>query len=127
MKNFFTVLLLTILAACHADSVYLSEQDNERDITLAIGQTAIIALAENQTTGYSWAFEIKPNNQNVITNIKEKYIHQKTKLVGSGGIKEFSFKAESAGRVEIYGYYRRPWESHDIAPVQTVHYIIFAE
>jgi len=127
MKKIFTVLLLTMLVACHADSVYLSEQDNERDITLSIGQTAIIALAENQTTGYNWIFEIKPENQNVISNIKEKYIHQKTKLVGSGGIKEFSFKAERAGKVEIYGFYRRPWESHDIAPAQTVHYTIFAE
>ena len=127
MKKVFTVIFLAMLTACHPDSVYLSEQDNERDITLSVGQTAIIALAESQTTGYSWVFEIKPDAQNVIGNIKEKYIYQRTKLVGSGGIKEFSFKAENAGKVVIYGYYRRPWESPDIAPVQTVHYTIFAE
>jgi inhibitor of cysteine peptidase len=126
MKKLFAFLFL-LLCACRQDYVYLSEQDSGRDITLNVGQSAIITLAENPTTGYAWIFEIEPKEQNVITNIREKYVHQKTNLIGSGGIKEYSFKAENSGRVDIYGYYVRSWEEWDKNKVQSVRYSIIAK
>lgn len=124
MKKFLSLLYVLLLCACHQEAVYLSEQDSGRRITLEIGQTAVITLPENQTTGYSWLFEVTPEEQDIIGNIKEKYIHQKTKLVGSGGVKEFSFKAQNTGKADIYGYYRRPWEELDKKTAQSVHFTI---
>lgn len=127
MKKLFSILMLIALTACEQDIVYLSEQDSNRYIALSIGQTAVITLAENPTTGYSWEFKIEPEEQNVVGNIKEKYIHQKTKLIGAGGIKEFSFRIKNSGKVNIDGYYRRPWEKADNKNEQSVHYTIIAK
>lgn len=124
MKKFLSLLYVLLLCACHQEAVYLSEQDSGRYIALKVGQTAVVTLPENQTTGYSWMFEVVPEEQNVIGNIKEKYVHQETKLVGSGGIKEFSFKIMNTGRADIYGYYHRPWEELDKKTAQSVHFTI---
>jgi len=127
MKKLFSILMLVFLMACKQDIVYLSEQDNNRDIALSVGQTAVITLAENPTTGYRWEFKIVPENQEILGNIKEKYIQQQTKLIGAGGIKEFSFRVRSAGKAEIFGYYRRPWERENKKNEQSVHYTIIAK
>ena len=121
------MFLFILLCSCQKEDVYLSEQDSGHNIILDIGQTAIITLAENRTTGYGWEFEIEPQQQDVIGNIKEKHIYQKTKLIGAGGIKEFRFKAERAGKVNINAYYRRPWENVDKKILHSVTYTIIAE
>ena len=127
MRRVFYIFLLIILCSCHKEAVYLPELDSGHSITLDIGQTAVITLAENRTTGYSWELEIEPKQQNVIGDIKEKYIHQQTKLIGAGGIKEFRFKAESAGKIVIKAYYRRLWENVDENNLHSVTYTIIAE
>lgn len=127
MKKLFSVLMLIVLMACKQDIVYLSEQDSNRDILLSIGQIAVITLAENPTTGYRWEFKIVPENQEILGNVKEKYIRQQTKLIGAGGIKEFSFRVKNAGKAEIFGYYRRAWENDDKINEQSVHYTIIAK
>lgn len=127
MKKICCLLLFVLLCSCQKEDIYLSEQDSGHNIILDIGQTAIITLAENRTTGYGWEFEIEPQQQDVIGNIKEKHIYQKTKLIGAGGIKEFRFKAERAGKVNISAYYRRPWENVDKKNLHSVTYTIIAE
>ncbi|MBQ8482384.1 MAG: protease inhibitor I42 family protein [Alphaproteobacteria bacterium] len=127
MKKIISILLLIILTACERDIVYLSEQDSNRDIMLSVGQSAVITLEENPTTGYRWEFKIEPENQVIFSNIKEKYVYQQTKLIGAGGIKEFSFKIRNAGKADIFGYYRRPWEKEDKKNEQSVHYTIIAK
>lgn len=124
MKKLISLLYVILLCACHRETVYLSEQDSGRNINLEIGQTTVITLPENQTTGYGWIFEIVPEEQNVIGNIKEKYIHQEAKMVGSGGIKEYSFKALNIGKTDIYGYYHRPWEKLNKETAQSVHFTV---
>ncbi|MBR1601494.1 MAG: protease inhibitor I42 family protein [Alphaproteobacteria bacterium] len=127
MKKIFLGLILIFLTACEQDIIYLSEQDNGRDITLSVGQTAVITLAENPTTGFSWKFEIEPKEQNILGNIREKYVHQHTNLIGAGGIKELSFRIKNQGKVDIFCYYRRTWENTDKKDEQSVHYTIIAK
>ena len=127
MKRICCLFLFILLCSCQKEDIYLSEQDSGHDIVLDIGQTAVITLSENQTTGYSWEFEIEPRQQNVIGNIKEKHIYQKTKFIGAGGIKEFRFKAENAGKIRINAYYYRPWENVDKKTQHSVTYTIIAE
>ena len=126
MKKLFALCVL-FLCACKQDCVYLSEQDSGRDIPLFVGQSAVITLAENPTTGFAWIFEIKPEGQSVLGQIREKYVHQNTNLIGSGGIKEYSFKAQNAGKAEVYGYYVRSWEDWDKNKEQSVHYTIIVK
>lgn len=127
MKTVSAFLFLMLLCACNPDVVYLSEEDSGREVILSVGQHAVITLPENLTTGYEWEFEIEPENQNVIGNIKEKAIRQETEMVGTPGVKEVSFKAENSGKTNISGYYVRSWEKWDKNTVQSVHYTIVAK
>lgn len=128
MKKGFSLLFgLLALCSCKQENIYLSEQDSGSDVILNIGQRAVITLAENPTTGYAWVFEIEPKNQKTIEIIREKYIYQKNNLIGAGGIKELTFKAENTGKTDIYGYYVRSWEKWDKNKVQSVHYTIIAK
>ena len=127
MKKILSLWVLFTLCACKPDVVYLSEQDSGLNIKLFVGQSAVITLPENPTTGFAWVFEFEPKEQNVIANIREKFVHQKTTMLGSGGIKELSFKAENAGKAEVFGYYVRSWEEWDKKTVQSVHYNIIVK
>lgn len=124
MRKLLSLIFWFMLCACKPEVVYLSEQDSGLNINLSVGQNAVITLPENPTTGFSWVFEFEPKEQIVIGNIREKFVHQKTKMLGSGGVKEFAFKTENAGKVDVFGYYVRSWEKWDKNKVQAVHYII---
>lgn len=125
MKNLLKTIIATfILCACSTTSqIQLQKADSGSTITISIGDTVTIDLPENPTTGYSWAFSIEQESQNIISDISEKYIAPNNNLVGSGGIKEYSFKAINKGEITLTGYYRRPWEKLDKQNSEKVEYI----
>lgn len=125
MKNLIKTIIATlILSACSTSSqIQLQKADSGSTTTISIGDIVTINLSENPTTGYSWAFSIEPESQNFISDISEKYIAPNNNLVGSGGIKEYSFKAINTGEITLTGYYRRPWEKLDKQNSEKVEYI----
>ena len=108
----FVIPLLFLLTACAAEFV-LSEQDSGKTFAARIGDTPVILLPENPTTGYSWQFFITSENQQIISDIKETYIAPDTQMPGAGGLKKYSFTVRQKGTVTVTGFYRRPWEKPD--------------
>ena len=110
-KNFFVFLGL-FLAACSSVPAF-SERDNGKTFTVHIGEKHTISLFENPTTGYSWQFFVSPENQQVISDVKEIYVAPDTNLTGAGGVKKYTFTIRRKGTATVTGYYRRLWEKPD--------------
>jgi inhibitor of cysteine peptidase len=116
MKRVFGVhltLLFILLLVCGlisttalaAQSTYTGS-DNGKTITVKTGDTFIVKLDENPTTGYSWNLTAGTG----LTVIRDQYTPNSTGLVGSGGYHTWTIKAVNNGTYKISGIYKRPWE-----------------
>ena len=89
---------------------------------VAVGQTFVITLASNVTTGYHWELAASLN-QEVVELVSSEYKASETKLVGVGGQEIWTFRAVGRGQIIINLKYVRPWEK-DVAPVETASYTV---
>lgn len=93
--------------------VKLSEEDEGREVELGVGQSLVITLGSNPTTGYRWAL-MAGFDQTVLKVGSHKYEMgreaREKKLVGAGGEEVWHFKALSKGCTSLNLGYHRPWE-----------------
>lgn len=82
-------------------------------ISVADGQTFVIELAANPTTGYEWTAQDNPHAELV----KSRQVTQST-LVGAPGMQELTFRATEAGSTTLVLDYARSFEP-DNPPAQT--------
>lgn len=115
------VIVILMLSACHHHTL-IEKGHSGSHFTLSRADSVTISLPENPTTGYSWSFILEPFQQDVIADISENYLPSKTNLAGSGGVKEYHFKAQNPGTVTITGYYYRPWEKLETSKADKVSY-----
>jgi inhibitor of cysteine peptidase len=87
----------------------LTRADRGKTVEIHIGDTLMMRLDENPTTGYEWALEAR--NEEVVTLNSAVYIPSRPSGVGGGGQRIFTFKGEGAGRVTLRFTLRRKWES----------------
>ncbi|MGC1906984.1 MAG: protease inhibitor I42 family protein [Candidatus Acidiferrum sp.] len=78
-----------------------------RDLTMNVGDTVELSLAENPTTGFRWDFASKP--EPVCTIAKDAF-DAETGSLGKGGTHHWEFQAVRAGTGTVKLEYRRPWE-----------------
>ncbi len=104
----FSLLLIFFTAGCNGGG-----EQNIYDL----GQTIVLTLESNATTGYSWQLA-DPIDTKVVELISDNYLAPQTGLVGAGGVEEWTFKAIGKGKAKIKLEYVRPWEK-DQAPVET--------
>jgi len=87
--------------------------DHGREMELEVGQSLVIALESNPTTGYQWAF-MAEFDESVLKMESHRYDMgreaREKKLVGAGGEEFWYFKALSKGRTRLNLGYHRPWE-----------------
>jgi len=85
------------------------------------GNTAIVELKGNPTTGYSWNYTMSPAG--VVREVSNEYIPDKTdeNVSGSGGKFVFTFEAVSEGEADLVFSYLRVWET-DVPAINTVTY-----
>lgn len=122
--SFAVTILLAIsffAAGCTpANEVSANLGDEGKQIELLQGQTLLVKLESNITTGYSWEVTQAPGP--VLQQQGEAEYQQpdtgKTPLVGAGGTQIFRFKASAPGQVTLNMAYRRPWET-GVAPAKT--------
>lgn len=103
------------------DSITLTEADSGRATQIARGQTLVIRLNSNSTTGYRWS--LKPVPTPVLTSLGEPSYAPAGGAIGGGGVETWSFQASGSGQQELRFEYRRPWE-RDVAPVRALSYTI---
>ena len=88
----------------------LTVEDNESTQTVTVGDTFIIELAENPTTGHSWS--IASMDQDVLSMEDDDFTHDfAERRIGVGGMQRYTFLAKQAGQTDIHLIYKRAWES----------------
>ncbi len=123
-KMIFVSLLIALslvaLAGCSAGAgqeVRIGDADQGSTVELATGQTLVVSLVSNPTTGYSWG--IMEVDDAILAQQGEVEYQQDPSsegLVGAGGTEFFRFSAQKAGETTLSLGYRRPWEA-DVEPI----------
>ena len=118
MKTMKKLLVLTAVI-CLAFSVITGctdtkiTSDSPKKIEVVVGESFVVSLAENPSTGFSWHYRIA--DQGVIALISDAYIHGGSNLPGSGGQHNWKFKALKKGSSKIIFSYYREWEKDKVA------------
>ncbi|MFA6170482.1 MAG: protease inhibitor I42 family protein [Candidatus Margulisiibacteriota bacterium] len=121
-RNILTVFLLALalfalIAGCLSlpgGTERLSEKDNGGDLHLTVGDTLIITLNANPTTGYNW--EIESLNPLLLEQRGQAQFHAQSQAIGAPGKMTFTFKAIAPGTCALGLVYRRPWEKN-VSPI----------
>jgi inhibitor of cysteine peptidase len=108
VKHIGLVALIAILAATlSAKTLFLEESDNNTHICMNPGDTLVIKLESNVTTGYSWSIATPASPLERLASDKER---PKDAPPGAGGFQTFRFKAKSEGDATLELKYFRPFE-----------------
>jgi inhibitor of cysteine peptidase len=87
--------------------VTLSQADSGTVLTLKRGQTLILCLDENSTTGYRWSL---PALDTEVLQLKSDEINLPSNPgIGSGRQRVFTFQANNPGRVKLQLKNLREW------------------
>ena len=97
--------------------VIITDEDNGKDIDLPAGDTLVLRLKSNPSTGYSWAIKGDPSPLRLVKSPTKKNA-QTGHAVGAPVTQEFRLTAVSAGMASLSLEYRRPWE-YNVAPAKT--------
>jgi inhibitor of cysteine peptidase len=110
-------LLLTALSACGASNeVNLDAGDDGSQVELKAGQTLIVSLEGNPTTGYTW--EAAELDEQVLRQVGEAEFKPDSDAIGAGGIQTLRFETVNSGQTTLNLVYHRSWET-DEEPAET--------
>lgn len=117
-SRFFSFVFLSVFACgayvC-AKEITLQESDTGKSYSVAVGDTLIITLVGNPTTGYTWDTTLI--DKEVLSMIEKSFTPSST-LVGAGGVFSFKVLAISKGSSDLHMRYARLWEK-DVPPAKT--------
>jgi len=85
----------------------LTEADNGKDIDVHVGDTIVLRLAENPTTGFRWAFD---DLDTAAVSAKDGDHSQSSEAVGSGGETTWTLTPTAAGATPVKLKLWRHWE-----------------
>ena len=105
-----------LLVGCSAmqpptpNEVRLTEKGGDCGSTVELntGDTLVLTLEGNPTTGYVW--EIESNDPAVLESAGEPEFNPDSEAIGSGGTYTFRFTAVAEGKVTFKLVYQRPFE-----------------
>lgn len=105
-----------LLAACGGESgssgqtVRLNpDPEGSTSVTVKVGDTVVVSLAANATTGYEWQFTA--GDTFVIESSEYVPDPNPSGLVGAGGKQVVTLEVTEAGSSDLLGFYVRPWET----------------
>jgi inhibitor of cysteine peptidase len=99
--------------------ITVTDADNGKDIDLPAGDTLLVRLKSNPSTGYSWAIKGDPSPLRLAKSSTKKNT-QTSHGVGAPVTQEFRLTATSAGMASLTLEYRRPWE-YTAGPARKFH------
>jgi len=113
------LLALTMATGCspQQQEVKASIDDNGREMQLKKGQTLVVTLEGNPTTGYSWEVA-EPLDEQVLRLTGEPEFKAESEALGAGGVQILRFEAVNAGTMTLKLVYHRPWEE-GVEPLET--------
>ena len=119
------LLLLSLLAAlltgCATDSApaaggnvfHLGISESGRAFTVKPGDTLVINLASNASTGAVWEFVDLDRSLFAEEKTTQYKTHSDAPLPGEGGKVTFTLRAKKPGMGHVKMLYRRPWQPND--------------
>jgi inhibitor of cysteine peptidase len=107
--------LLFLLAGCEK-KMHVDYDMNGSTVVLEKGQTMVLKLGSNPTTGYNW--EITELDTTVLQQVGEVDYRSDSMLIGSGGINTWTFEAVGSGVTQLQLVNHRSWEK-DTPPLDT--------
>jgi inhibitor of cysteine peptidase len=110
------IMTALVLTACSGKTIKINADDNGGTVEMKKGETLILSINGNPTTGYTW--EVESVDQNVLQSAGKPDYKSDSMLVGSGGTYKFKFTAASAGVTPLKLKYWRTFEP-DNPPVET--------
>lgn len=113
------VLMMGIVAACKsasAESITIGDQDAGKTVELKVGDTLVVSLDGNITTGFNWV--PAPQDPVLLEQVGEAEATPDSDQLGAPGKIVLHFKAIAQGQTNLHLDYRRPWEE-DTAPEKT--------
>ncbi len=93
--------------------ITLTNADTGKTLTLKPGQTLILQLAENPSTGYRWS--VPALNSQVLQLTADRFNPSGTVAIGSGGQRILTFHAQQPGQISLSLKNRREWEDEAAA------------
>jgi predicted secreted protein len=109
----FAVLGLFSLTSCAIfngpTTMNLDNKSNGKNIKAKTGDTIVINLKGNATTGYTWV--LQKYNEELLKFIDVKYETENSNLMGAGGTWVATFQIIKSGSSKIEFDYKRPWET----------------
>ena len=107
-------------ADAKSEEVTLSAKDNGGKVEVDAGQTLVLTLESNPSTGFSW--EVIESDDAVLRPKAEPEFKVTSELdpppPGAGGVEIFRFEAVEAGETLLTLVYHRPWEE-GVEPLET--------
>ncbi len=99
-----------------AEPIKISEQDAGKTIALKTGDTLLIELDGNITTGFNWI--PAPQDPVLLDQVGETEVTPESDLPGAPGKIVMRFNAVAQGQTLLHLDYKRSWET-DVAPDKT--------
>jgi inhibitor of cysteine peptidase len=113
------LVTLTLATGCspQQQEVKAGIDDDGREMQLKKGQTLVVTLEANPTTGYSWEVA-EPLDEQVLRQTGEAEFKAESEALGAGGVQILRFEAVNAGQITLKLVYHRPWEE-GVEPLET--------
>jgi inhibitor of cysteine peptidase len=103
----------------------LVEKDAGKSVEVKRGQTVVVRLDSNRSTGYRWT--LIEADSSVLTSTGAAVYEERAAggPVGGSGTETWSFVVAKYGEQQLVFEYRRPWES-DLPAARSVSYTVRA-
>lgn len=92
-----------------------TKNDNDKTIEAHVGDTVVIDLPENPTTGYLWTIKTIQGKESVNVNNPTFKVENDPKREGGGGVRTFNLDIRTSGTAAIEITLRRNWEPESAA------------
>lgn len=97
----------------------LSAADNAAPVVLSVGETVVVQVEANPSTGYGWIVDQAATAGTLEQTGEPSMALSNPGAVGGGGTQTWRFRAVAKGQGELRMDYRRAWEK-DVPPVRNL-------
>lgn len=101
----------------------LTEDASGSAVTVHVGDAIVLRLPENPTTGYRWQID---KVEGSAQHESDSFRLSEDVRIGSGGTREFRFRAASAGTASLRLKRWQPWEGETSVDARFVVDIVIA-
>lgn len=105
------VLLVLLATGCalFTDEPVLTQDDSGTTLVIQKGDTFVVELASNPSTGYAWALDGELPEVVTLSGDAE-YVEPESDALGAAGVERWTFEAAEVGTGEVYLRY---WRASD--------------